>query len=305
MRKAICAPALALTLSLGGCGTYVPNIQEFYESPSEAPITVANIIAHVQCEIKYAIQSEIIMDIKTAELRAKHPEVKQGRSLEWLEHYAAQITLNLTLVETGSINAGLSLNTPYSNAITNINPVAKTSVSIPQSSSVGLAASFSTQATRKETLSLFINFEQFTNKQAMAREIAGRDAGAGSGDYCNQPPGAFIQGDLKLKDWLDGALLPASGPGDYSNSLNQEAAISKKDVIQHEVTFVITYNGGITPSWKLVRVAANQGSLPFLFGQRVNTQDVIITIGPSTKGQLNTTAQNALLAAQIRSAVGN
>jgi hypothetical protein len=66
-------------------------------------------------------------------------------------------------------------------------------------------------------------------------------------------------------------MVPAFSQGgivpDYSGSLASEAKASKKDVISHEVTFVILYNGNVTPSWKLVKVSVNQGSVPFLSAQ--------------------------------------
>ena len=104
-----------------------------------------------------------------------------------------------------------------------------------------------------------------------------------------------------------GALFPAHLPGTetaYQQSLEMEAKKDKKDVIGHEITFVIIYGGNVTPSWKLVRVSANQGSTLFS-AQRSKTQDLTISMGPQSKDALATAAQNTVLASQIGQAVAN
>ncbi|TBF35266.1 hypothetical protein ELG88_08580 [Rhizobium leguminosarum] len=306
MKALFVVAALLLELPITGCGTYVPDLKEFYEKENTTRLKVGNFVSHVQCEIMYAVQSEMIDDIFAAEnsvAKAKEmklPHLAEGRRLGWLDTYAAQMTMNLTVEETGGINAGVSFNRPYSNAITNVDPVKDTFVSTSQVANLGLAAAYTTKATRKETLSLFIPFKSFTTPEAIAAERAARDRKQGLD--CNQD-GAFIEGDLKLKDWLDGALLPAYGDSRYAARLQAMGEITKKDAIQHEVTFVITSGASVTPSWKLVRISGNQGSTPFLNGQRVRTQGVIITLGKDTKGELPAIAQNVLLAAQIRNAM--
>jgi hypothetical protein len=46
-----------------------------------------------------------------------------------------------------------------------------------------------------------------------------------------------------------------------------------------EITFVAAYGGSFTPTWKLARISANASS-NLIIGQRTNTNDLIITLGP-------------------------
>ena len=67
-----------------------------------------------------------------------------------------------------------------------------------------------------------------------------------------------------------------------------------------EIKFIIVSNGNISPTWKLVRVTANNGSAPLFATGRTRTHDLIITIGPSNQKTLNTH-----LASQIGQAVSS
>jgi hypothetical protein len=303
VKRPQCIGLLAVVLTLNGCGLYTPNITEFYEAKTDEPPKVSAIIEHIECEIKYAVQASVIKDYNTKEYDdIREPGVKHNRHLEWLDTYVAQITLNLTLDESSSVNAGLSLINPMPNAITNVDAIAKTSVSTAQNSTVGFAATVSSRATRKDTLSIFLNLSDFTAPKII-RGIRSVSTVVPP-NLCDVQHKPFIEGDLKFQEWLDDVTLEAYADESYPTQLSNQELIGKKDVIQHEVTFVITYNGGVTPSWKFVRVSANQGNQSFLFAQRMNTQDVIITMGPPGRdGKLNLTAQNSLLASQFRDAL--
>jgi hypothetical protein len=110
--------------------------------------------------------------------------------------------------------------------------------------------------------------------------------------------------DVTLEAHVQGGIVP-----NFANALTTEAAIAKKDVISHEVTFVIVYGGNITPTWKLVRVSANAGSGSFFGATRTKTQDLIITMGPpqggAAGGGLSLAASNTILASQIGQAVAS
>jgi hypothetical protein len=163
-------------------------------------------------------------------------------------------------------------------------------------------------------LSLYIDFKKFTGKLTKLFDSRNREKidnllGALPAP-CPHENGIFIESDLKLREWLEDVMLPAYVQGgivpNYADALaKEEKAGKKKDVISHEVTFVIVYGANITPTWKLVRVSANTGS-PFFFGAtRTNTQDLVITMGPPQDGGLSTAAQNTILAAQIGQAVAS
>jgi hypothetical protein len=163
---------------LSGCGTYVPDLQEFYETPLDGQRMVMAIVEQVQCEVQNAVRSTILEDMEQAIAPeivkvAKDTGKKPGRRLVWLDTWGAQVTLTLTIDEKTALNPGLSLNSPMHNAPVNfagevLSPssalAARTYsfLTVPQSYALGLGGTFSADATRKETLSLFIDFKKFT-----------------------------------------------------------------------------------------------------------------------------------------------
>jgi hypothetical protein len=170
-----------------------------------------------------------------------------------------------------------------------------------QSYVLGFGGSFSADAQRKESLSLFMEFKKFTDKASLTKAKLKLENSSDLTTECHKGNGRFfIQSDLKLREWLVDTLFHAYVQPDYAEDLKS----SKKDAISHEVNFVIIYGGNVTPSWKLVRVSADQSS-PLFGATRTNTQDLQITLGPptATPGQLSQAAQNTALASQIGQSV--
>jgi hypothetical protein len=312
LRKSAIAVA-CLSLGISACGTYVPGLQEFYD-PQNPQTMVDAIVSNVQCEVQTAVQF-LILDDQDAAVAAAALGKVQKPSLTWLKKWAAQVTLTLTVDEKSSLNPGVSLNRVLENAVTKF---PNGTVTTPQSSSIGFGATVSADGTRKETLAWLIDFSRFTDPRSLklakgerdrVYEIARETGSSAIPSPCSNQNGILIENDLKLREWLYAVMLPAFPQGgivpDYSGSLASEAKASKKDVISHEVTFVILYSGNVTPSWKLVNVSVNQGSLPFLSAQRSRTQDLLISMGPTADGQPSIAVQNATLASQIGIAVAN
>lgn len=305
---------LIISSTLNGCGTYVPDLQEFYD-PQTAQIMVDAIVDHVQCEVQSSVQF-LLLDDADAAAKAKALHLEQGPSLDWLKQWAAQVTLTLTIDEKGSVNPGVALTPPLAPAV--MTYPNKVTVTTAQSFSLGFGATASADATRKETLAWLIDFKRFTAGQALQKAKLERDplykaAQAAGVDpvamLCDRQNGGLIQGDLKLREWLYAVTIPAFVRGgavpDYAKSLKAEAQASKKDVISHEITFVILYGGNVTPSWKLLRVSVNQGAASLLSAQRTRTQDLLITMGPAPAGTPSQSALNTTLASQIGIAVAN
>jgi hypothetical protein len=277
--------------TLGACGTYVPEIQEFWGTREDAAIKVNKISAQVVCELRKAVQ-QVFWDsqnnpvILVPEPGRPPPKV---RTLSWFETWAAQVTLNLTIVENSAISPGITFNRPLHNVILHF-PTGG-DVTAPQSSTLGLGGSLSSTATRVDKLGMFFTVEELKNgKPSMDRS-------------CRTPPAnadLFIQSDLKLYEWLKAALLPsATSIVDYTNN--------KQNTISHEVKFQIVSNGSLTPTWKLVRFTGNTSGTFFSAG-RDRTQDLTITFGPQDDQkakQLAQAAANADLAAQIGAAVAH
>jgi hypothetical protein len=335
---------------LGGCGTYVPELQEFYEKPDAARELVSGIVEQVQCEVQNGVLYVILEDMDKAidpyiiEVEKKTGK-KPGRSLAWLDNWAANVALTLTIDEKSSLNPGVVFNTPMIGATTTFagNTVKfPVSVASSQAYNLGLGAQISADATRKEILYLSIDpnkstrsipfdidspktpkltpmgLKQLFDKGFLNHEKIQYLLGLLAAP-CPHENGVFIESDLKLREWLEDVTLEANVQGgivpDYAGALAAEAAATKKDVISHEVSFVIVYGGNITPTWKLVRVSANTGSGSFFGATRTKTQDLIITMGPlqggagggggAAGGGLSLAASNTILASQIGQAVAS
>jgi len=279
--------AAAAATALSGCGTYVPELAEPFASRSEAKSLVADIVEHLKCEVQYAVQSEVYQDLEINEIKQR-PQFKfmnQGRASPWLDTYGAQITLMLTIDESSTLAASASF--------IDVLPQA-------QKQALGAGGNLNAKSTRKETLSFFVPFKDLTTAKAMSAAIeSGR---VGKGYPCNETGGGAVRGDLKTKEWLDEVLLQSNADAKFGDAL--ASAAKKKDVIQHEISFYLTYGGNVNPSWSLTRFSADATTTLFS-AARDNTQDVIITMGPTSDGKsLNMLAQNTLLASQIRSALG-
>jgi hypothetical protein len=93
---------VAATL-VSGCGTYVPDILEFWGDANDAQIKVNAIASQIQCELGQAVRS-LINDDKKLARRLGTP-----RRLQWLESWGAQATLTFVIDEKTSLNPGVSL----------------------------------------------------------------------------------------------------------------------------------------------------------------------------------------------------
>jgi hypothetical protein len=202
--------------------------------------------------------------------------------------WAAQVTLNLTVVENSALTPGVALNSIFRSATTAF-PGAAT-VTTPQSFSLGIGGTASSTATRNDKLNMF-----FTVKELLYGMPS-------TGLTCipNQPSNAdlFVQSDLKLYDWLSAALLP------YDVSIiNYANNSTAQNAITHDIKFEIVSSGNVNPQWKLVRISSNTSPALFAVG-RDRTQELIITFGPTQKGMLAPAAASSHQATETGSAVG-
>lgn len=78
---------LAITLILGGCGTYVPEIQEFPGDSVQGQKLVASIVTNIKCEVRDALDDLYKIQRRT-----------------FLDTWGVQMTLNLTIIEKGALN---------------------------------------------------------------------------------------------------------------------------------------------------------------------------------------------------------
>jgi hypothetical protein len=274
---------------LTGCGTYVPDIQEFWGTPADATFMVNKVSAQVVCELRRAVQRVVFAKPVEFVQRPGDPPPPKRRNFKWfVDTWAVQVTLNYIIIENTGLTPGVSLNSVFRSATTTF-PGAP-AVTSPQSFALGLGATASSTATRNDKLNMFFTVKELLlgtpsiTKSCIPSEPANADL--------------FIQSDLKLYDWLSAALLP------YDVSIiNYANNSTAQNAITHDIKFEIVSSGNVNPQWKLVQISANT-SPTLLAAGRDRTQELIITFGPTQKGMLATAAANSHQATEIGSAVG-
>jgi hypothetical protein len=258
---------------LSGCGTYVPEIEDFPGRPQDGTALVTAIIQSVHCEIANAVKN-------TIDEAEAGTTVSGKSSVEWLKSWGAQVTLTLTLDEKSTINPA-SVLTPIG----------------PLTTIFTLAGSFlgSSDATRTDTVNFYYPVPDLYKRAPCTTGIQPKNSTATS---------FLIQSDLKLRQWLQDQVL-SSASGEVTLPTSPNSTPFGKNVISHEVKFQVVTTGDITPAWKLIQVNLNQsGNLLEL--SRTRTHDLTVTFGPGDfKGLTSLAAVNAHLASQIGLAVSN
>ncbi|MGU3543373.1 hypothetical protein [Methylobacterium sp. A52T] len=168
--------------------------------------------------------------------------------------WAVQVTLDLQADETGAANPGLSYLYPLNAA---------------ESFTLGLGANLSSQATQEHKYGSYWDLSRLQSIGTPECENARRLEGSSP----------ILANELGLTEWLTDALenndsLPSSALS-KDNTFNQ-------DSFTFHVRFVIITTGTVDPTFKLVRISANNGgSLVSL--NRTRTHDILLTFGPKFK----------------------
>ncbi|MET4070664.1 hypothetical protein ABID58_005471 [Bradyrhizobium sp. S3.2.6] len=260
--------AVLLGAFLGGCGLRVPDLQEFPAAPIDGQLMVQSIVTSVHCEIANAVKFVINRDLELA--RLNHGK----RYAEWLETWGVQVSLTLTIEEKSSLNPNAVWLPPT-----------------PANSIFTLAggATVSADATRTDTLNFFYTIHDlYYRKYCQA------------GVQMGNSPSPLVRSDLKLREWLQAQVGPVatqdiSPPSDPGGPLERNA-------ISHEVKFVISTAGDLTPAWTLVQATINQNGA-LLSASRDRTHDLTITFGPNGGQKLALPALEAHFAKQVGLAV--
>jgi hypothetical protein len=132
----------ALTL-LSGCGTYAPDLQDFWQSSETGHVLVQDLVDYVACDVKRSVTQALLDDQRAAPYRIANG-AQQGEKLDWLKSRAAQITFTLTVEEKSQLNPGVALNHIYPTAITTF--ANHPPVTTGQSFAMALAGAYSRQA---------------------------------------------------------------------------------------------------------------------------------------------------------------
>ncbi len=305
----ICKIALvfALSGSVAGCGTYVPDIQEAWDKPGTNPTPIpleSDIKQAVYCDIRKAVLAVFSQESGLSHLNNLTPPAGMPDFID----YGVLVTLTLTIDETSSISPGAVLNTPMAPATSYF--ANKVTVSTPQMFNLGLGGSLSSHATRIDKFSFFYTVRNIRDdiSERCSKEEVFRDGSS-----------FLLKSDLRLPEWLINALelerirpgLPGAAPAGRQQSkrkLARKPAIAlptttlekasapaghgaaapaasaanpqlTADTLTYEVKFDVISSGNITPTWKLVHVSANPTGTFFSLN-RERTHDVTITFAP-------------------------
>lgn len=162
---------------LGGCGLYVPEMQEWYEPPEQQKITENRIINHIKCELHKGVDDAIQKYYGAGK--------RSGYKADWVKDWLATVTLKLTVDEKGTSNPGLT----WVRALSDV-----------KTFTLGAGVNASADATRVETIS-------FTYPLRDLR-LAGRIV-----NPCETPGELLIEGDLKIGQFLDKKVFLSTVPG--------------------------------------------------------------------------------------------
>lgn len=249
--------AVLIAIPLSACGTYTPDKNPF---SSDVPNQETggdttqgryenDIVIHVTCEISEGLRLAQRLDIDRL-----------------INDWGVTVTQSITAEDQTGLAPGVTMTTPLPNHIVTF-PVGGNFVS-PQSFSASFGGTASANALRTEMI-------QYT--------LRNKDVIANTNSGCNNYSGFMIDGDLKIREFIydkaqvwkgANANLVSSGPLAYQ--------LNPFNTFTEEITFVGSYGGSVTPTWKLARMSANQ-SANLIIGQRTNTNDLIITLGPIKK----------------------
>lgn len=122
----------ALFLTLSGCGTYVPQMQEVWDT-SQIPILSAG------GQLEYRIKEKVYCDLVQA--------INDNKDI-LPPRWGVQVTLDLQVDETGAVNPGASFIDPLPSS---------------QSFTLGLGATVSSQGTREDKFGNYWNVDKLKN----------------------------------------------------------------------------------------------------------------------------------------------
>lgn len=256
---------LGLALSVGGCGTYVPELREFPNyTQADTQNMIDAIVQSVRCELSHAITAVVDNDISEARLR----QSKRTYS-DFLGGWGAEVALTFTVVEktSGAPSVLWAPPSPASSVFT-----------------LSTGVTGSAQATRIEKMNFFYTVAELYGLQCKGSDI--------------RYDSFLIQNDLKIADLLLGRIGPASLGTVHTPGAGQ------KNVLSHEISFQIVTSGNATPMLKLVRATINPSG-PLFSVSRDRTHDLLITFGPIAGGgkSLIAIAEQSHFSSQITSGV--
>jgi hypothetical protein len=245
--RATVACVFAVTLS--GCGLLVPEKDILHSDYPDNPQGISDeakyedmIVRHLACEIASGIWEA-----------TENPYFNAS----WLKSHkwGTAVTLTITAEDQSALNPGVSFT----------NPLPST-----QSFTLGLGASGSANTTRTETIQFtYINDDLW----AFARLNAKSNGGHVPCDSYQK--GLMVDSDLKIAQFINDKVAI----GSLGNGSSAYRGWYPFNTFTENLSFVASFGGNVTPTWKLTKFAANSSGT-FLSATRTKTNQLTITIGP-------------------------
>lgn len=233
--------ALACCSMLSGCGTYIPQIQEAWETRGDGSDFSAG------GELEYKIKKNIYCNIVDA--------VQISRSKNILPTgWAVQLSLSLQVDETGSINPAGSI----------INPLPA-----GQSFTLGLGGTLSSQSTREDKFGTYWELDRLKSRTGNPCE---KEKTPESGSS------PLLINELGISEWLHDSLTSRNYLPPSSGSKSDP--FYKQDFLSYRIKFIVISSGSISPVWKLTRISFGGGQ-PLASIGRTRTHDLLLTFGPT------------------------
>jgi hypothetical protein len=287
MRELRQSIALIALLAVGGCGLYVPE-KDFLARDtvdengfSSAGSLETAIVTQIKCEITrglWRVANSQALSSRVPWLYSIIRGKKGEQDLGW----GTAVNLLIQVEEQGALSPGLSLVEPFHNAynitagatslpLTPADLAKPTIAAISRSFTLGVGASASAKATRQETIAFtFENYKLLKHAEKFVRP-----EGYPCDKVGTRGSGILIESDLKIDDFIyDKATIAALG-----NVIDTEYTWAPFNTFQEQLTFVATFGGGVTPTWKFARATVNPSSNTASV-QRADTHTVTITLGP-------------------------
>lgn len=234
-----------LATGLNGCGLYVP----------EKDVLVNDNVQTGKFSPQGLLENRIVGHIR-CEIRDGIIDALVFPQVQWLKKWGATVTLKLTVEDQSALAPGVSLLSPLGTSV-NAFPG-------PQSFSLGLGLTGAANATRLETIAYTYTFKDLISEGKSECDVF--------------KTGVRMQSDLKIRQFIyDKAVIAAVGE---SATANPE--YPPYSTFQEDITFLASYGGSVTPTWKFARVTADTSGTT-LSATRTSTDEVLITLGKVLK----------------------
>ena len=278
---------LAMLAPLAGCGLSVPKMQPFQPREKDAlyeGLKESSLIDSIKCDLHLAVQMMLSLDQKDQENTEKDPtHYPSHPSVAWLNKWGATVSLKMIVDEKSVLAPGITFSSPMENVVSMF--AHGGNVTAGQSFSLGIGANLSSDATRTENLSFYYPFSDLLAEGSVDKTV------------CKGSTKSTIDADLRIEDFLQskyemvttGKLLL------HKKGVPTDGSVSPLDTLTYETQFVVAESVNGNPAWKLIRLSANTPG-PLLTLARQRTDDVLITMGETTKDDKGKTTGQSLQA---------